>query len=163
MTSKIKVFGTLGIINQTVGWLLFLLPFLTACSGASMDNKTVLTAESTPTQVQDPATGASICLDGNDLSKIPDAYYTAMEKYTQTNNEYFVYVCTEDSNFDGTTDYMVVETSNRPEHESVYHHPDSGHHEDFDYNTNIYKYAAIHTDQTPHSAGNNMIDEQNIM
>jgi len=106
---------------------------------------------------------ATVCTNGSDLSNIPNAYLIALEKYTTTNSEYSVYVCTEDSNGDGSADYMVIETTNQPEHESVYYDESHHHHEDFDFDTNAYKFDGIYDgSQTLHSAGNNMIEEQNM-
>jgi len=107
---------------------------------------------------------ATVCTNGSDLSNIPNAYLIALEKYTTTNSEYSVYVCTEDSNGDGNADYMIIETTNQPEHESVYYDESHHHHEDFDFDTNAYKFDGIYDgSQTLHSAGNNMIEEQNIV
>lgn len=141
---------------------------LVACGGSSstqeaVNNEVVDDPDPIVDPIVDPVVGATVCTGGNDLTQIPSAYFSAMEKYTQTNNEYLVYVCSEDSNGDGTADFMVVETTNMPEHESVYHHEGTGHHEAFDYDTNKFKFADVYTNQAAHSAGNNMIDEQSIV
>ena len=61
---------------------------------------------------------------------------------------------------------MVVESSNRPEHKSVYWQATNALYEAFDYATNLYKYAATKTAAgytgTPASAGPNKIEEQCI-
>jgi hypothetical protein len=61
---------------------------------------------------------------------------------------------------------MVVESSNRPEHKSVYWQASNALYEAFDYATNLYKYAATKTAAgytgTPASAGPNKIEEQCI-
>ncbi len=106
---------------------------------------------------------ATVCTKGTDLSDIPAAYLTALEKYTTTNSEYTVYVCSEDSTGDGNANYMVVETTNQPEHESVYFDESNHHHEDFNFDTNIHKFDAVYTNQEAHSAGNNKIEVQNIV
>ena len=113
---------------------------------------------------EETTTAATVCTNGSDLSQIPSAYLAALEKYTTTNSEYSVYVCTEDTDGDGNADYMIVETTNQPEHESVYFDDTNHHHEDFDFTTNAHKFSAIYDgSQTLHSAGNNMIEEQNIV
>lgn len=111
-----------------------------------------------------PAISATICTNGSDLSNIPSDYLIALEKYTTTNSEFSVYVCTEDTNGDGSAEYMVVETTNLPEHESVYYEDSHHHHEDFDFTTNAHKYDAIYDGSQPlRSAGSNKIEEQNII
>jgi|TARA_Y100000739_G_scaffold129861_1_gene111793 hypothetical protein len=61
---------------------------------------------------------------------------------------------------------MVVESSNRPEHKSVYWQASNALYEAFDYATNLYKYATTKTAAgytgTPASAGPNKIEEQCI-
>jgi len=107
---------------------------------------------------------ATVCTTGSDLGDIPATYVNALEKYTTTNSEYMVYVCTEDTNGDGEADYMVVESTNQPEHESYYFADDNHHHEDFDFNTNKYKYDAVHDgSQRTGPAGQNMIEEQTVV
>ena len=66
------------------------------------------------------STAATTCGNANNLTDIPSAYLTALTKYTSVNCTYAVNVCTEDTNSDGSADYMVVESSNRPEHKSYY-------------------------------------------
>ena len=109
-------------------------------------------------------TTATVCTNGSDLSQIPSAYLPALEKYTTTNSEYSGYVCTEDTNDDGTADYMIVETTNKPEHESVYFEDTNHHHEDFDFATNAHKFSAIYDgSQALHSCllyTNNAADEE---
>ena len=62
---------------------------------------------------------------------------------------------------DGSADYMVVESSNRPEHKSYYWQATNAFYEAFDFATNIYKYAATVLTPgytgTPGSAGTNLI------
>ena len=75
-----------------------------------------------------------------------------------------MYVCTEDTNDDGVADYMVVESTNQPEHESYYFADDNHHHEDFDFDTNKYKFDAVHDgSQRTGPAGQNMIEEQTVV
>ncbi len=105
----------------------------------------------------------SICQGRNDFSQIPAAYVAGLTRYTTLNTHYLVNVCTEDSNGDGRADYMVVESTDQPEHESIYFPEGHVHHEPFDFNTNIYKFAAVYTNQRAHSAGNNQIEEQAII
>ena len=106
---------------------------------------------------------AEVCTTGSQLGDIPANYVAALEKYTTTNSEYTVYVCTQDTNNDGTADYMVVESTNQPEHESYYFEDDNHHHEDFDFNTNKYKYDAVYDSQRTGAAGNNMIEAQTVV
>ncbi len=105
----------------------------------------------------------SVCQGENDLTKIPAAYQTALAKYISTNIEYLVNVCTEDTDDDGDADYMVVESTDQPEHDSVYFDVSHVHYEDYDFETNIYKFADVYTDQVARSAGNNKISEQEII
>ncbi len=109
------------------------------------------------------STFGSVCTTGSNLGDIPAIYLSALEKYTTTNSEYKVYVCTQDSDGDGDADYMVVETTDQPEHESVYYEASNSHHEDFDFETNVHKFDAAYTDQGAHSAGDNMIEAQSII
>jgi hypothetical protein len=106
------------------------------------------------------------CGNSNNLTNIPSAYLTALTKYTTTNSTYAVNVCTEDTNGDGSADYMVIESSNRPNHKSYYWQATNALYEAFDFATNIYKYAATVTTTgysgTPRSAGTNMIMDQCI-
>jgi hypothetical protein len=51
------------------------------------------------------------CGNTNNLANIPSAYLAALTKYTTVNSTYTINVCTEDSNGDGSADYMVVESS----------------------------------------------------
>ncbi len=107
---------------------------------------------------------STICRGSNDFTKIPEKYIQALTKYTTTNSEYLVNVCTEDNDGDGIADYMVVESTNMPEHESVYYEASHKHYEDYDYETNIHKFSDIYDgSQYPHSAGNNMIEEQGLI
>ena len=107
---------------------------------------------------------ATVCTTGSDLGDIPATYVNALEKYTTTNSEYIVYVCTQDTNDDGVADYMVVESTNQPEHESYYFADDNHHHEDFDFNTNKYKYDGVYDgSQRTGPAGQNMIEEQTVV
>ncbi len=111
----------------------------------------------------DSATPESICLDGSNLDEVPTEYLAAVRRYTTTNTEFLVTVCTEDSDGDGEADFVVVESTNRPEHASSYFDDDDALWEDYDYETNLYKYEDLHSDQTPRSAGNNQIEEQVII
>ena len=106
---------------------------------------------------------AEVCTTGSQLGDIPASYVAALEKYTTTNSEYTVYVCTQDTNNDGEADYMVVESTNQPEHESYYFEEDNHHHEDFDFDTNKYKYDAVYDSQRTGAAGNNMIEAQSVV
>jgi len=107
---------------------------------------------------------ASVCTTGSQLGDIPAAYVSALEKYTTTNSEYSVYVCTQDTNNDGSANYMVVESTNVPEHESFYFEDDNHHHQDFDFDTNLYKYDAVHDgSQRTGPAGQNMIEAQTVV
>ena len=54
------------------------------------------------------------------MTNIPSAYLTALIKYVTVNSTYTVNVRTEDTNGDGNADYMVVESSNRPEQKFFY-------------------------------------------
>ena len=91
------------------------------------------------------------------MTDIPSAYLTALTKYTSVNCTYAVNVCTEDTNSDGSADYMVVESSNRPEHKSYYWQATNALYEAFNFATNLYKYATTKTAAgytgTPASAG----------
>jgi hypothetical protein len=109
-----------------------------------------------------PGADVSVCHGKNNLTKIPQAYLTAMKKYTTTNDTYWVNVCTEDTNGDGTPDFMVIESANLPEHKSVYFQTGHALFETFDFNTNIYKFAPAYTAQAAHAAGSNKIAEQSI-
>ena len=149
------------MVNCVLATIIFLV--LVACGGSSSIDAPAIDDNSTIDDGGETVSAGIVCTSGNDLSQIPAAYFSAMETYTQTNTEYLVYVCTEDTNGDGSADFMVVESTNMPEHESVYHHEDTGHHEAYDYDTNLHKFADVHTDQVAHSAGTNMIDEQNIV
>lgn len=129
-------------------------------SGALISALALITACTGPAEMGAATNAASVCTSGTDLGDIPANYLSAMEKYTTTNSEYTVYVCTEDTNGDGEADYMVVETTNQPEHESVYFDESNHHHEAFDYETNAHKYDAIYDgSQRLGSAGGNMIEE----
>ncbi len=97
------------------------------------------------------------------MSQVPSKYLSALSKSKETNTEYTVKVCTEDSDGDGTVDYMVVVSSNTPEHESSYFEEGHDHYEDYDYNTNVHKYDESHDDQAAHSADNNKIETQNLV
>ena len=109
------------------------------------------------------SSSASICKGENDFSDIPAAYVAALTKYTTTNTEYLVNVCAQDSNGDGTADFMVIESTNKPEHESSYFESSNSHYEAYDYETNIHKYSDVYTDEAAHSAGNNLIETQNVV
>ncbi len=61
------------------------------------------------------------------------------------NSKYLINVWTEDSDGDGNADYMVEESSNRPEHKSVYRLTTNTLYEAFDFATNLYKYAETKT------------------
>lgn len=109
----------------------------------------------------------SICRCANDLSNIPTSYKTAITKYTTNNTTYSVNICTQDTDADGNPNYMVVESSNRPEHKSHYYETSHNLYELFDFLTNLYKYAATKNSAgysgTPGPAGNNKIEEQFIV
>ena len=64
----------------------------------------------------------------------------------------------QSTNGDGSSDYMLVESSNRPNHKSYYWQATKALYEAFDFATNIYKYAATVTatgySVKPRSAGN---------
>jgi len=126
--------------------------FLISCSSDSTDSTA--------------STVSTTCGGVNDLTNIPTAYVTALTKYTTVNTTYLVYVCTEDSDGDGDADYMVVESTNRPEHKSYYWQATNALYEAYTFATNLYKYAATKTAAgytgTPASAGPNMILEQSI-
>ena len=112
------------------------------------------------------STATTTCGGTDNLTNIPSAYLTALTKYTTVNSTYLVNVCTEDTDGDGTADYMVVESSNRPEHKSYYWQATNALYEAFTFATNLYKYAVTKTAAgytgTPASAGPNMIYEQCI-
>lgn len=108
-------------------------------------------------------TPESVCINGSDLDQVPAEYLAAVTKYTTTNTEFLVTVCTEDTDGDGDADFLVVESSNRPEHESAYFDDEDSRWGDFDYETNIYKFEELYDGQTPRSAGNNKIEEQVII
>ena len=57
-------------------------------------------------------------------------------KYTTFNNEYLVYVCTEDSN--ANPNYIVAEAKYLVEHKSVYYKSSHKHYEYFDYEKYIH-------------------------
>jgi hypothetical protein len=109
------------------------------------------------------ASANSVCQGKDDLTGIPTEYVAALTKYISTNTEYLVNVCTEDVDDDGDADYMVVESTNLPEHDSVYFDESHAHYADYDFETNIHKFDDIYTDQVAHSAGNNQISEQEIV
>jgi len=131
--------------------------FLISCK---KDDSTSSTSSTSST------TTSTTCGNTNNLTNIPTAYVTALTKYTTVNNTYTVNVCTEDSDGDGSADYMVVESTNRPKHKSYYWQATNTLYEDFDFATNLYKYAATKTAAgytgTPASAGPNKILEQSI-
>ncbi|PIR19841.1 MAG: hypothetical protein COV45_09315 [Deltaproteobacteria bacterium CG11_big_fil_rev_8_21_14_0_20_47_16] len=135
---------------------------MTACGAATSS-----TSSGNSVQPSSPQTNASasksVCNGVNDFTNIPSAFLAALKKYTTTNAEHVVNVCTEDSNSDGAADYIVVESTDQPNHESVYYDDSDSHHEDYDFNTNEYRYSDLYTDQTPGSAGNNMIEAQSIV
>ena len=58
-------------------------------------------------------TVSSVCNGKSDLSKVPDNYLSAMVKYTKLNQEYLIYVCTEDSDGDGKPEFIVVESDRK--------------------------------------------------
>ena len=146
--------------TYTILLILFLL--LTACK--SSDDESSSSSSSGGASCSNATD--TICGQQNDLTNIPAAFKTALTKYTTVNSTYLVNVCTQDSNGDGSPNYMVVESSNRPEHKSVYWQATNALHEAFDYATNLYKYATTKTAAgytgTPASAGPNMILEQCI-
>jgi hypothetical protein len=147
--------------NISIGSAFIVTLFLFSCSkkgdknspGASSSGASCITATTT-------------CGNVDHLTDIPSAYLTALTKYTSVNSTYTVNVCTEDTDGNGTADYMVVESSNRPNHKSYYWQATNLLYEAFDFATNIYKYAATVTatgySGTPRSAGTNMIMEQCI-
>ena len=117
-----------------------------------------------------PSSGSScsssrtICGNTNNLTNIPSAYLTSLTKFTTTNSTYAVNVCTESTNGDGSSDYMLVESSNRPNHKSYYWQATKALYEAFDFSTSIYKYAATVTTKRysgiSRSAGTKMFMEQ---
>jgi hypothetical protein len=135
--------------------------FLVACS--KEDDGAATAASSSGSSC---STATTTCNGTNDLTNIPSAYLTALTKYTTVNSTYLVNVCTEDTDGDGTPEYMVVESSNRPEHKSYYWEATNSLYEAFTFATNLYKYAVTKTAAgytgTPASAGPNMIYEQCI-
>ena len=139
--------------------LIVLTFFITSCKSDDSSS----TSSSSGTSCSSTTT---TCNQQNDFTNIPSAYETALTKYTTVNSTYLINVCTEDSDGDGTHDYMVVESSNRPEHKSVYWQASNALYEAFDYATNLYKYATTKTAAgytgTPASAGPNKIEEQCI-
>ena len=109
---------------------------------------------------------ASVCKGKNDLSHVPIAFLSAMKKYTSLNNEYLVFVCTEDINGDGNPEYIVVEATDLPEHKSVYYDSSHKHYEGFDYFTNVHKYSKVYegyTGKGPRPAGRNKIEKQTLI
>jgi hypothetical protein len=108
----------------------------------------------------------SICGCSNNLSDIPESYKTSLTKYTTVNSTYLINVCTQDEDSNGSADYMVVESSNRPEHKSHYYEATNSLYEAYNFLTNLYKYSSTKTASgytgTPSTAGNNMIEEQFI-
>ena len=105
----------------------------------------------------------SSCQGVSNLDAIPSAYRAALTKYTTVNSKYVVHVCTEDSDGDGQADFMVVESTNLPEHESVYYEDGHDHHEDFDFDTNKHKYDEVYDGEQAGPAGPNMIETQSIV
>jgi hypothetical protein len=101
--------------------------------------------------------------EGGTLDASSSTVAVAFDKYTSTNELYEVTVCGDDINGDGIADEIVVTSTNLPDHESVYWEDDQDLHEDYDYDTNIYKFAEVYTDQVAHSAGPNMIKTQSIV
>ena len=87
----------------------------------------------------------------------------AASKYTSLNKENLVHVCTEDSNSDGKVESIVIEADDLPEHKSVYYERGHKHYEDYDYETNIHKYASVHIGQRARSAGRNKIEKQTLV
>ena len=135
------------------------------------------TATGTPTPAPTPVGGTatptvevvkvespnSICQGENDFSQIPAEYVNALTRYTTVNSQYIINVCTEDRNNNGSADFMVIESTNIPEHESAYFETSHALYGPFDYRTNIYKYAPVYTDQAAHAAGQNLIEQQAII
>lgn len=119
-------------------------------------------ADPTPTPIV-PNGANSVCRGENDFSQIPAAYLPALTKYTTLNTEYLVVVCTQDVNGDNVADYMVVESTDMPEHESVYYPAGHDHHEEYDFETNVHKFAEVYDGQAAHSAGRNMIEQQTVV
>ena len=105
----------------------------------------------------------SVCQGKNDLSKIPSKLIKATSKYISLNKEYLVNVCTEDTNSDGKAESIVIEADDLPEHKSVYFERGHKHYEDYDYQTNIHKYASVHSGQRARSAGRNKIEQQTLV
>ncbi|PCJ45364.1 MAG: hypothetical protein COA99_04995 [Moraxellaceae bacterium] len=137
---------------------------LSSCGGGSSSNNTTNDNNTTDSETQTIDSAASICNGQNNFENIPSAYVTALTKYTTTNSQYLVNVCTQDINSDGSADFIVVESTNLPEHESVYYETGHQHQEDFDFETNIHKFSPVYDgSQTAHSAGSNMIEEQAII
>jgi hypothetical protein len=106
---------------------------------------------------------ASVCNGENDFSLVPITFLPSMKKYTIHNEENLIHVCTEDSDGDGKPEFIVIEATGQPEHKSVYYESSDKYFEDFDYATNIYKFAAIYQGQTPRSAGRNKIEKQTLI
>lgn len=103
-----------------------------------------------------------VCGGSNNLDGVPDAYKRAVTKYTTLNEQYLVNVCTEDADSNGSIDYIVIESTDQPEHESSYYEDGHEHHESYDYETNVHKYSDAYDGQRAHSAGRNMIEAQSI-
>ncbi len=137
---------------------------LSACSSSEQKSEDEISPETPIAQEESGDISATVCTSGTDLSLIPENYLIALEKYALTNSEYSVYVCTEDANNDGEADYMVIESTNLPEHESVYFDESNHHHKDFDFTTNQHKYDSVYNGtQRLGSAGNNKIEAQSII
>jgi hypothetical protein len=110
------------------------------------------------------ASTTAVCASTNDLTNIPTAYVTAMTKYTTTNTSSKVYVCTQDSDGDGNADFMVVESTNVPEHKSVYFETSNALYKAYDFVTNKFKFSSLYTASRPlSSAGTNKISSQTVL
>jgi hypothetical protein len=152
----------------------------TAVEETTLEETAVVVAADAPSEIESPAAvstpaeeAASVetngdtytvanC-EGGTLDASSNTLAVAVEKYTSTNELYDVTVCADDINSDGIADEIVVTSTNLPDHESVYWEDDQDLHEDYDYDTNIYKFEEVYTDQVAHSAGPNMIKTQSIV
>ncbi len=108
-------------------------------------------------------TAESVCGGQTSFEGIPEAFIPAVMRYTTVNTDYALTVCSEDSDGDGQADFIVIESLGVPDHESVYHDENGEHYEDYDYETNAYKFDEIYDGQRLGSAGRNMIEEQLIV
>ncbi len=157
---------------RSMPWLMILMLYagmMAGCGDVNLSSPATSSGTTSPSGTTNntmgtvaPGADVSVCQGKNNLTKIPPAYVTAMKKYTTTNEFYWVNVCTEDKNEDGTPDFMVIESTNLPEHKSVYFQPGHALFETFDFNTNVYKFTPMHANQAAHAAGSNKIAEQGI-